>query len=285
MPELHEVQTIVRDLKRKIIGRRIAAFWSDTPRIFRHTTIAKIKKEIPGLKIKEISRLGKNILIYLSHKPYATGNKLLVIHPKLTGRLLVLKSEKLNVKKDFIRAIFYLDKNLALAFSDVRKFGKIMFGDQEKIENLPDLKNLGPDALNSLTVDEFKSLISSEKRKVKQVLLDQEIISGLGNIYSDEALWQAKIHPFTPSNQLTNRQLTNLYSSIKKVLQKSLALRGSSMRDYRDTVGKEGGYFKTRLVYGRENLPCFRCKTKIQRTKIGVRSAHFCPKCQKSNKS
>ncbi|HEY4475809.1 MAG TPA: bifunctional DNA-formamidopyrimidine glycosylase/DNA-(apurinic or apyrimidinic site) lyase [Candidatus Paceibacterota bacterium] len=274
MPELPEVQTIVNDLRKKIIGRRITGFFSDTPRIFKYAAISKIAKAIKGCKISSVERRGKNILIYLNQK-------LLVIHPKLTGRLLVAKSEKLNVKKDFIRAIFYLDKNLALAFSDVRKFGKIIFGDREKIEALPDLKNLGPDPLDSLTVDEFTSLISSEKRNIKQVLLDQEVIAGIGNIYSDEALWQARIHPFTPANCLSKNQLTSLYQAIREVLRKSLKARGSSMRDYRDTEGNEGGYMKIRLVYARENLSCFRCKTKIKRTKMGVRSAHFCPRCQK----
>lgn len=282
MPELPEVQTIVNDLKKKILNRRLVGFWSDTPRIFPKNKISNLKSQIRGCRIMNIERRGKNIIFHLSsRKPYAVSDKLLVIHPKLTGRLL-LGNHFLKNPKNYIRAIFYLDNKTALAFSDVRKFGKIIFGDKEKVEVLPDLKNLGPDPLDSsFTINEFVSLIRNEKRKIKLVLLDQEIISGIGNIYSDEALWYAKIHPFTPSNQLTKNQLTKLYRAIKSVLKKSLSVRGSSLRDYRDTSGREGGYIKIRKIYGREGLSCFRCGIKIQRIKMGVRSAHFCPKCQK----
>ena len=287
MPELPEVQTIVNDLNKKIINRRLVGFWSDTPRIFPKNKISSLKSQIKSCLIVAIHRRGKNILFHLQctdqrgKKTRTDARKILLIHPKLTGRLLVGK-EFLTNPKNYIRAIFYLDKDSMLAFSDVRKFGKIIFGDAATIENLPDIKNLGPDPLDkNFTVNKFISLIGSEKKKVKQVLLDQEVIAGIGNIYSDEALWLAKIHPFTPSNKLTKKQLSVLYHSIKKVLQKSLRVRGTSMRDYRDTDGKEGGYIKVRLVYARAGLPCKRCGTKIQRIKMNVRSAHFCPKCQK----
>jgi len=309
MPELPEVQTIVNDLKRKIVGRRLAAFWSDTPRIFPKNQIANLKSQIRGYRINKIDRRGKNILIYLSNGPRIKSNgsrinkttfeknsrnyirgkleKLLVIHPKLTGRLELVKWKKRHVKwheNKYYRAVFYLNGGWALAFRDVRKFGKIIFGSRKQIESLPDLADLGPDPLEPrFTAKKFAELINAEKRKIKLVLLDQKIIAGIGNIYSDEALWYAKIHPFTPSNQLTNNQLTNLYRAIREVLKKSLRVRGSSMRDYRDTSGHAGGYIKIRRVYDREELPCFRCGTKIKRIKINVRSAHFCPKCQLLN--
>lgn len=286
MPELPEVQTIVNDLKKKILNRRLVGFWSDTPRIFPKNKISNLKNQIKDWRIVTIHRRGKNILLQLArHKPYTLSSKLLVIHPKLTGRLELIKSNKRHEtwnKKKYYRAVFYFNDGLALAFRDVRKFGKIIFGDKKKIESLPDLKNLGPDPLTqNFDVSIFRNIIKAEKRKIKLVLLDQEVIAGIGNIYSDEALWQAKIHPFKPSNQLTSRQLTNLYKAIRKVLNSSLSVRGSSLRDFRDTEGKEGGYIKIRKVYSRENLPCYRCGVKIKRIKMGVRSAHLCPKCQK----
>lgn len=274
MPELPEVQTIVNDLQKKIIGRKIVGFWSDTPRIIKEPSIKELGKQIKGLKIQKIIRRGKNIIIYLSK------NKLLLIHPKLTGRLL-LGGQFLKNPKNYIRAIFYLDKRETLAFSDVRKFGKIIFGDREHVESLPDLTDLGPDPLDpNFSFEKFKEIIKAETRKIKLVLLDQEIIAGIGNIYSDEALWMAKIHPLTPANKLTNRQLNNLYNAIRSVLKKSLSVRGSSMRDYRDTSGREGGYIKIRRVYDREGFLCYRCGTKIKRIKMNERSAHFCPRCQ-----
>jgi len=286
MPELPEVQTIVDDLKRRILGRRIKSFWSDTPRIFHYTTIGRVRSGIRDLKIQSVDRRGKNIVFQLkelgTRKQGLGTEKILVIHPKLTGHLLIGKWGKGNEKWPYIRAAFTLDGGLTLAFSDVRKFGKIMFGNRKKIESLPDLKNLGPDPLSQeLTISKFKDLIEREKRKIKLVLLDQEVIAGIGNIYSDEALWMAKIHPFTPAHRLTEKQLKILYAAIKKVLRQSLRVRGSSLRNYRDTEGKEGGYIKFRRVYDREGLHCYRCKTPVKRIKIGVRSTHYCPKCQR----
>ena len=285
MPELPEVQTIVSDLKKKIIGRRITGFFSDTPRIFKYTTITKISGTIKNCKIAAVERRGKNILFHLSKGSRIKDQKLLLIHPKLTGRLEIVKADKQHKiwdKKKYFRAIFYLDNKTALGFSDLRKFGKIIFGDRQKVEFLPDLADLGPDPLErNFDLATFRNLIKREKRKIKQVLMDQKVIAGIGNIYSDETLWHAKIHPLKPSNQLTNHQSTNLYKAIRSVLKKSLRLRGSSWRNWRDTEGREGGYIKIRRVYGREALPCFRCATKIKRIKMGGRSAHFCPRCQK----
>ncbi|PIR89226.1 MAG: formamidopyrimidine-DNA glycosylase [Candidatus Harrisonbacteria bacterium CG10_big_fil_rev_8_21_14_0_10_40_38] len=277
MPELPEVQTMVSDLNKKILNRKITGFWSDTPRIFRYTTIEKISKEIPEFKITEITRRAKYILIHLKRKK---ENKLLAIHPKLTGHLLIKNAKEKENPKSYIRAKFFLDKNLVLSFSDLRKFGKIMFGNKEEIENLPDLKNLGPEPIG-LNPKIFTQIISKKKKAIKQVLLDPETISGIGNIYSDEALWMSKIHPFRAANTLTNTEFKKLHKSIKEVLIKSIALRGSSIRNYRDTEGKEGGYKAVRKVYSREGLPCYRCKTPITRVKMGVRSARFCPTCQK----
>jgi len=278
MPELPEVQTIVNDLNKKILGRRIAAFWSDTPRIFKYTSIPKIKKGIKGYKIKSIARRAKNILITLQNR----DEKLLLIHPKLTGHLLLAVNDLRKNKKNYIRAAFYLDNGLILNFSDLRKFGKIIFGGKKKIESLPDLKNLGPEPLDAnFKAGKFINLINSRKTSIKQTLLNQEVVSGIGNIYSDETLWLAKINPFTPANRLTNKQLKTLFLKIKKVLRKAIKLRGSSVRNYRDTTGGRGGYAQIKKVYGRENQACYRCKTKIKRIKMGVRSAHFCPRCQK----
>ena len=171
-----------------------------------------------------------------------------------------------------------------LAFSDLRKFGKVILGTKEQIENLPELKKLGPEPLDkSFKFIKFVKLIKSEKRKIKQVLMDQEVIAGIGNIYSDDILWMAKIHPFKPANKLSERELKELWKAMRQILTKALKLRGTSISDYRDTAGKEGEYTEERLVYQREGEPCQRCKTKIKRVKIGGRSAHFCPACQRLN--
>ena len=299
MPELPEVQTIVNDLNKKVVGRKITGVWFDFPKMFKKSPLSLEK--IKGKKILEVRRRGKNILVYLS------GNLLLLIHQKLTGHLLVGKweverkplrpkgvgvSEKAiplfppemvnDSYNSYIHIIFYLDNGQMLGLSDLRKFAKVILGKKEEIENLPDLKELGTEPLDKdFKFIKFIKLIKPEKRKIKQVLIDQEIIAGIGNIYSDEILWLAKIHPFKPANKLSEKELKSLYAAMKKVLQKAVKMRGTSISDYRDTAGKKGKYAEIRSVYQRENEPCKRCKTSIVRVKLGGRSAHYCPACQR----
>jgi len=294
MPELPEVQTIVDDLNKKIIGRRITGVWFDAPKIIKKPKSREFEKQIKGLKIKAVKRLGKNILIYL------TDNYLLLIHQKMTGHLLVgrwkiqkiakTKFKVTNLDKgplqervnDYIHLIFYLDNGQQLALSDLRKFAKVLFGSKEEIEKSPDLKKIGPDPLAKIFKEsDFIKLISRQKRKIKQVLMEQSVISGIGNIYSDEALFLAKINPFRPANKIAKKELKNLYSAIKNVLKKAIKLRGTSISDFRDTSGKTGSYGEKRLIYRKEGQACSRCQTPIKRVKIGGRSAHFCPHCQK----
>lgn len=301
MPELPEVQTIVNDLNKKVVGRRITGVWFDWPKMLKdpldqqrnkiaHTHVAVFEKEIKGKKILEVKRRAKNILAYLS------DGLMMLIHLKMTGHLLVGKWQIINGKKavpiepkevvedpynQYIHLIFYLDDGRMIGFSDVRKFGKVLLGNVKDIENLPELKNLGPEPLDpKFKYSEFKKIIFGERRKIKQVLLDPQVIAGIGNIYSDDILWMAKIHPFQPANKLSEKKLKEIWIAIHKVLNKALKLRGTSYSDYRDTAGKEGYYADYRLVYQREGEPCQRCKTKIKRVKIGGRSAHFCPACQ-----
>ena len=183
-----------------------------------------------------------------------------------------------------------VDNNEMLALSDLRRFAKVLCGPKEIITNLPDLKNLGPDPLEQeFTYKKFKELFypppdarrSGKKGKIKQVLMDQSFISGIGNIYADEILWLAKIHPQSRVEKLSEAKLKIVYRVMRKILQKALALRGASVDDYRDAAGRRGKYDLVRYAYQRENEPCPRCRTKIKRLKIGGRSAHFCPKCQK----
>lgn len=310
MPELPEVQTIVEDLKKRIISRRIVDVWFDTPKIIKKPKAKDLKFKIKNLRITAVERRGKNILIYLNSKSeilnskqiqnlkFKTQNYLLLIHQKLTGHLLVgrwkvkkISSFKFQISSlikgplqekvnDYIHLIFYLDNGWQLALSDLRKFAKVLFGSKEEIGNLPELLKLGPDALN-LTKSHFIRLLQNEKRKIKQVLMDQEVIAGIGNIYSDEILWAAKIHPFKPANKLTDSEIKKIYSAMKQILKKAVKLRGTSVSDFRDTSGKAGAYGEVRKVYQREGEKCQRCGTLISRIKLGGRSVHFCPKCQK----
>ncbi|MDP3999468.1 MAG: bifunctional DNA-formamidopyrimidine glycosylase/DNA-(apurinic or apyrimidinic site) lyase [bacterium] len=307
MPELPEVQTVVNDLNKRVAGRKITGVWFDWPKMLKdpldqqrnkiaHKHVEVFQKVIKGKKILEVKRRAKNILMYLS------GNLVLLTHLKMTGHYLVgkWKIERAKTRgvrpraipisppemvndpyNRYIHIIFYLDNGQQLALSDLRKFAKAVLGTKEQIENLPELLKLGPEANDpKLTLEKFKTLILKERRKIKQVLMDPEVIAGIGNIYSDEILWQSRIHPFKPANKLKDEEIKIMYLAMKIILAKALKLRGTSSSDYRDTAGKKGGYDKVLLAYDREGEPCKRCGAKIVRKKIGGRSAHFCPRCQ-----
>lgn len=295
MPELPEVQTIVNDLKKRIIGRRIVDIWSDWPKMFKGVSVSSFSELIKGRRILNIRRRAKNILIELD------DNLLLLIHQKLTGHLLLGRWEVERRKKknrivplapkdvvadpynSYIHLIFYLDNGQMLALSDLRKFAKVILGAKERIANLSELRKLGPEPLDrSFKFEQFVKLINAERRKIKQVLMDQEVIAGIGNIYSDDILWQAKIHPLKPANNLSEPELKRLWQAMRQILKKALRLRGASVSDYRDTSGKKGHYAEARLAYQREGEPCLRCGAKIKRIKLGGRSAHYCPECQRN---
>ncbi len=255
MPELPEVQTVVNGLNKKITGRKITGVWFDFPKNIKKPKPADFEKQIKGLKIEKISRRGKNILIYLSQ------NYLLLIHQKMTGHLLYGKwrikrvssfkfqvlsllggafKEKVN---GYIHLIFCLDNGWQLALSDLRKFAKILFGKKEDIEKLPDLLELGPEPMDkNFSFIKFLNLIKPEKRKIKQVLMDQKVIVGIGNIYADEILFEAKIHPFKPADKLKEGEIKKIYLAMKKILKKAIVLRGTSTSDFRDTSGAAGNY-------------------------------------------
>ena len=307
MPELPEVETTARALNKLVRGRKIKKVWTDWPKYFRSKSEIVFKKCVVGRKILSVRRIGKNVVFDLS------GDHVLVIHQKMSGHLLVgawkkqhgkwrsdedgLKEQWENQKwvpeapknspfwdpkNRFIRLIFFLDHGEMLALSDLRRFAKVLCGPKEEILGLPDFENLGPDpTARNFTFEKFKKLFEGKRGKIKQVLLDQSFIAGIGNIYADEILWKAKIHPLTRVEKFNEKELKSLYGSTKEILKKALKLQGTSIDDYRKPKGRKGGYADVRYVYGREGEKCKRCSAKIKRIKIGGRSAHFCSHCQK----
>lgn len=285
MPELPEVQTVVSDLNKKIVGDKITDFWSDHKKAVKNN-FNDFVKEIKGKKILKARRIGKNILIDLS------GEKTLYIHLKMTGHLLV-KNEKLKVKstKDYfddrvnqyIRHIFYLGKNKTLEFSDLRKFGKILLAGTDKIGELNEIKNLGIDVMDDrFTLKKFQEILEKKNnKKIRDILMDQNIVSGIGNIYASEILFEAGILPTRSVKDLKNEEVILIYKSIRSVLKKAIKLRGTSDSDYRDTSGAPGMFQKVLKVYQKDGAKCSGCGTIIKRIKIGQRSAFYCTKCQK----
>lgn len=312
MPELPEVQTIVNDLNRKVKGLTITNVWTDWPKYFRRSPggfSAKgepasgwdsFKKETKNKKILRIWRLGKNIIFDLSE------GKVMLIHQKMTGHLLVGKWRLKNNKwvtagkgplaervNGYIHVMFWLSNKNMMALSDLRKFAKILIVDKNNFKDLEDIKNIGPDPLApGFNLADFKKLLSGKRGVIKKILMDQNIISGIGNIYSDDILFLAETHPLKRIENLSGKELGAIFGATKKILKKAVKLRGTSTSDYRDTAGKEGRYTSKRLVYQREGEKCSRlrqgfggqvrgCNGIIKRIKIDGRSAHLCPICQK----
>lgn len=289
MPELPEVTTTVNGLRRTIVGKTIRDVWSDWKKQIK-TPFPKFQKGLAGRKIIGLARRGKNILIRLS------GGKTLLIHMKLTGHLMVgqyrqkggrwIAAEAGPLRDDpynqYIHFVVTFSNGKQLVFSDLRKFGKIKLLDNEKVDSSDDLKSLGPDAM-AVSLKEFSQILARRPNgKIKQVLMDQNLIAGTGNIYSDEALWLSSIHPLSKAGNLTNTQTSKLYKSMRKVLKAGINFRGDSDSDYRDVYGRKGSYQRHHQAYGSEGEKCGRGDGGvIKRLKLGGRSAHFCPVHQK----
>jgi len=278
VPELPEVETIVRQLNKKaknLTVKDACFYWRKI--LKKGIPASRFSKSIKEKKILKVRRKGKNILIDLS------GGLTLLIHLKLTGRLLF--GEKSFIEKDpYLRFHLELSKNKILVLSDLRKFAKIILDKTEKIENLKELKELGPEPLASdLSIDRFASLINKKKKKIKDWLMDQTMISGIGNIYANEILWEAKVNPFKLASALEKREITKIYQAIKKVLLLAIKNKGATISDemYRDISGNPGEYGEKRKIYQRQGEKCQRCKAIIKKTVISARSAFYCPKCQK----
>lgn len=287
MPELPEVQTTVNYLKKSVLNRKILNIWTDTPKIFKNKGGRnEVLNEIKGRKIIDIFRRGKNIIFDFD------GPLSMLVHQKMSGHLLVGRWEKENGKwqpvspktlndpmNRFVRAVFYLSGNLEMALSDLRKFAKIVIFKDKKIDEVEEIKKLGPDPLKT-SFKEFLKILKKKKGKIKPTLLDQSVFSGIGNIYGDEILWHSWVHPLRRVENLSDEEIKKIYQSSKKVLNLALKKGGTSFDDYRKPDGTKGLYHLVRKVYQREGEKCSRDGAIIKRIKINGRSSHFCPKHQ-----
>jgi len=282
MPELPEVETTVRQLRQKVVGKKIkrveilsAKQFPDSP------------QKIIGQKIVKVERRGKLIIIALKQAQ-------LTIHLKLTGQLVFaprLTKGKAVYSQPIpfagghtlpgrsTRVVVYFTDGSALFFNDLRKFGWMRLG---RWEDKLGIEPLSP----QFTLKKLKQALARTRRAIKVVLLDQERIAGIGNIYANEILFAAKIHPFQPANELTEKQIKALRQSIIKILRAGVKHRGTSAADdaYIKPDGKPGQYQSKLKVYQRDRQPCPRCQTEIVREKLGGRGTFFCPQCQRATK-
>jgi formamidopyrimidine-DNA glycosylase len=272
MPELPEVETVRRTLEQALQGRRIV----DVPRIAWERTIAEpapelFREALRNRPIEGVDRRAKYVIIRLDNE------EAVVVHLRMTGRLTIVDAEA--TPDVHTHVVFRLDNGQQLMFHDQRKFGRIWLLDRAGLAALHG--KLGPEPLGeALTSAEFRILLRRRKGRLKPLLLDQKLLAGLGNIYVDEALWLAKLHPLQLVGDLSDEALDTLYDAIRQVLSNAIANRGTTFADYRDGWGFTGNNQNFLNVYDRTGKPCPRCGTPIERVVVAQRGTHLCPHCQ-----
>lgn len=270
MPELPEVEIIRRALSARVVGRTITHVWiaSDAPRLVQ-TSFEEFVQGLPGRRLVDIQRRGKYLLFQLDDGRY------LIVHLRMTGRLLHRRPH--DPPEPYLRAVFRLDDGSELRFADPRKFGTMwLICDPSQV-----VGRLGPEPFDAaFTAERLAEMATRRAAPIKAVLLDQYALAGLGNIYADEALFLAGIHPRRPAKTLKEQELNRLHEAIRAVLVQAVGFRGSSFRDYVNVEGEPGENQRHVRVFRRAGEPCFTCGTPIERIKVSGRSSHFCPQCQ-----
>lgn len=272
MPELPEVETVRRGLT-GLAGRRIESVDIQLPRLIKWPAPAEFAASLQGKTITAVDRKGKYLLLRME-----TG-LVLVIHLRMTGRLYL---RRVDAAADvYTRVQFFLDNGSRLVFADTRTLGTLSVMRTSELNRIHGLASMGPEPLSpEFSIDYLQQALKQRQAKLKSLLLNQEIIGGLGNIYADESLYFAGIHPGRTGNSLSKAEVERLFAAVNHVIDDALSHHGTSIRDFLDSSGREGNHQHHLQVYGRKDQPCHRCGTAIQRIEIGGRGTHFCPQCQ-----
>ncbi|MCM8823811.1 MAG: DNA-formamidopyrimidine glycosylase [Candidatus Omnitrophica bacterium] len=267
MPELPEVETIKLQLRENILNKKIVKIEVKDKRVLKQIKPEEFILNVEGKTVNDIFRRGKVLIVKLSKDLF------LIIHLRISGWLILgEKEEKLA------RVIFKFSHNKILNFCDQRVLGEIRL--VENWQNLPIIKEMGPEPLE-IKREEFIGLFKDKKTKIKPLLMDQNFLAGVGNVYAQESLFCAGIHPERSTQRLEIKELSKLYDCLISILKEAIEKKGSSVDTYRQIDGQEGNYVPFLKVYQRENKPCFRCNTPIKRKTISGRGTYFCPHCQK----
>jgi len=279
MPELPEVETVVRGLRETLPGRRILAArlgktdFIDDP--------AALEQHVPGKRIEAVRRMGK-FLVFDLHS--GAGNSAeqhhLIVHLGMTGQLITMPREAPAAAHTHV--YFELDDGRDLRYIDPRRFGRMALVSADGHKEI--LGHLGVEPLE-ISEDEFLTKLAGRRSRIKALLLDQSVLRGMGNIYSDECLWWARIHPSRLAANLDRDAVRRLLKAVRKVLNEAIAKRGSSISNYRDSNGDMGEFQAHHRVYQRTGKKCFRCGTLIRHNIVAGRSTHFCPQCQPAPRS
>ncbi len=270
MPELPEVETVVRGLREPLTGRHILGMWHDWAATIHSPAPEEFAARVAGQVVRGLGRRGKYILIRLD-------DDTLVVHLKMSGRLYVAAAEARHEADRWVHVRFDLDAGWQLRFSDVRKFGRVYL--RADITDL--LSHLGPEPLgDEFTLAHFQSGLRGRKLAIKARLLQQEFVAGVGNIYADEALFRAGIHPQRPAGQVSDEEAARLHEGLREALLAGIEHEGASINWYRKPDGGKGQSQNHFFVYGRAELPCPCCGAPIHKIRVGQRGTHFCPICQ-----
>ncbi|KJY55183.1 Formamidopyrimidine-DNA glycosylase [Lactobacillus kullabergensis] len=272
MPEMPEVETVRRTLLPLIKGKTIKEVTVWYPKII--TGDAKeFAKQLTGKKIENIDRYAKYLLIRLS------DNLTIVSHLRMEGKYRLVKINTKKDKHDHVQIVF--KDNSALRYNDVRKFGRMQLIKTGTEREKTGIGKLGVEPNSAaFTVSYLQNGLARKKKNIKNTLLDQSIVAGLGNIYVDEVLWETKIHPLSQANTIPAEKIAQLHDNINSLIELAIAERGTTVHTYLDANGKTGGFQKMLQVYGHKGEPCVRCGTPLEKIKVNGRGTTFCPKCQ-----
>lgn len=272
MPELPEVETIRRQLEPELVGRRIESVEVLDERLARPVSPREVERGCAGRRIEAVERRGKYLMLRLD------GGRSLVMHLRMTGNLL-LGDPREDIR--YLRAVFRLEGGASLLFTDARRFGTAVVLDDDDLEEYM-APRAGIEPLSErLTAEEIGALAEGRRAPLKSFLLVQSGIAGIGNIYADEALWYARVHPLRPAGDLDGTEVAALRGGIRKALRLGIRRQGATLRDYRGADGEPGSMQDEFRVYGRAGEPCDRCGTPIAKTRAGGRGTWYCPTCQR----
>lgn len=287
MPELPEVETVRRGLRELIIGKVVAKVTHDTPKSFPNATV-DVAQFLIRATVTDVRRRAKVLMVDLS------SDYSLIIHLKMTGQLVYVApnarfgaghpSDSLvgELPDKSTRVTLEFSDGSTLFFNDQRKFGWVRLMPTVEIPNIDFMKKVGPEPLDSdFTVTQFIERFARRGRtNIKAALLDQSIVAGIGNIYADEALWGAKVHPKRQVGTVTKEEFADLYREVREVMTLAIEKGGSSNHTYVNAEGKKGSYMDFARAFRREGLPCPRCGTTIEKLRVAGRGTHICPHCQ-----
>lgn len=272
MPELPEVETVRKGLENLVRKKKItsvAVFW---PKIIDTSNIDEFKLNLMGETIEEVERRGKYLIFKLTHFD-------MISHLRMEGKFEYHSQSDPIMKHTHV--IFKFDDGTELRYLDVRKFGRFVLLEKNKAHEYKGLKKLGPEPVKEqFLLDDFRKQLKKRKKAIKPLLLDQTLVTGLGNIYVDEALFRAEIHPEQEANTLTKEEVRRLHQEIINVLGEAVEAGGTTIRSYKNALGDAGNFQVSLLVYGQNGERCPRCGHEILKKKVAQRGTHYCPMCQ-----